>query len=324
MTVKLFKNLYNERWIPAIIIMFLMLFCLHCKEIPEQFSNFLLKDHISFNLLLSSRLLLNVSIVFIVVYIVFFYAILNSNKLLQYKNYTGLLYTTMLISVWRPGILSYSDIISLMLLLYFIHNLFKSEKDSQPIMRMFDSAFYISTATIIELSLFPYIILLFVCLLVFRQSDWRLWASTFIGLLLPHVFFGPVYYFIFDNVYYLNILSDFFLNLNISYLNYTNNYIFWIGISPFALLAVIRIATTISEKNIIERKKILILFWILFISIFSLFSEKSSVNTSVLLVVSVIGFMLENSVKFLKEKKFFVILTDVGILTIIAFNFFWK
>jgi hypothetical protein len=226
--------------------------------------------------------------------------------------------------LWQPLFPGFINVISAALFFTAVYKMLSSEDAQMPILKVFDAAFFLSIAGIINLYLLPFMLLPFVALVLFRQSAWNLWAAAFTGLLLPHLFLAVIMLAVFDNIYYFSMYSTFFSSLDFNLNNFTEYPLHWICFSPVIFLSVFKMLTSLGDKKIIVRKKISLLIWTTVFSFFLLFIVEAPLTLLLLLILFPSGFYIASSLRFLAEKKLFILLTDISLPAVVIFNLFFR
>jgi hypothetical protein len=326
MIVKLFRNLADFRWLIALLLLSLMFVPFRFQTEPLDLNTSLLQK---FSILKDTTnqtgLLTHITLYLIIILLAsWFHKILIFHRFIPARNFLGLFYSILLLAIWQPLFPGFIHSISAAFFFLAIYNMLSSENSQMPILRVFDAAFLISIAGILNLYLLPFMILPFVALTLFRQSTWNLWAAALTGLLLPHLFLAVIMLAVDDNIVYFSVFSTFFSSLKLSLNNFTEYPLHWICFSPVIFLTVFRMLSSLGDKKIIVRKKIVLFMWTTFLSVIMLFIHNVPITLFLILIFFPLGFYIASSLRFLAVKKLFILLTDLSLPALIIYNLFFR
>lgn len=324
MVIKLFKNLADYRWLFAFGLMVMMFvpfnFPIHSTfPAVSLLKNFEIPGDPSFFQTKPGSMAL---VLLFIIFASFFHQMLISNKLLTARNFTGLFYTVAIMALWYPVWPSLYDMLTAGFLFLGIFNMFASEDSKQPLLRAFDASFLISISCILNIYLLPFMLLPFFALFFFRQFTWRLWASSFTGLILPHLFLMSAYFLVFGKTCYALMVEEIFGNAVISADKFTGFPIYWAICTPIIGIAVFRTMSTLGDKKIIVRKKTVLMTWIILFSMILLLFKDVSISLLLMIVSFPSGFFMASSMRRLQEKRLMIFITDVAFLSIVFFHIF--
>ena len=181
------------------------------------------------------------------------------------------------------------------LMLFFLHFLFKVSEAKEPIPLAFNTSFILGIVALLYLPALLFILLLWIALMVFRVSQWRNYAVSLIGFLLPFVF-AFTWYFWNDQTpeAYSLFLSSMEFHLPDA-ANYSlSDFGIAIILLVFIIIAVMKTSNSLMEKNINIRHILRITMYNLaFAFVLVLFFSESSANS---LLISVPASLLLASV----------------------------
>jgi len=138
-----------------------------------------------------------------------------------------------------------------LLMLFFLHFLFKISDAKEPVSLSFNASFIIGITALFYLPALLFYLLLWFALLVFRISQWRNYAVSLIGLLIPFVF-TFTWYFWNDQMQEASLLILSLFDFRLP--DITNYSAGDLSISVilliFTLVAVSKLSKSLMEKNI--------------------------------------------------------------------------
>jgi hypothetical protein len=323
MAARVFKNLYDTRWFAAIALLVVLFVPFDTVVVPHHLQSTLLQ-HVGvqhwfdYNPGVIGRIGL---VLMTLLLCASFHILLSVNKIIPSKNFVGLLYTAILVAVWLPIFASFSDIFTGGFIVLGMYNLFHVEHAQNPILSIFNAAFCISLAVVLNLHALPFILLPFIALLLFRQALWNLWAAALAGLIIPQVLVSSVEFLLYDNISWLSMVFGFFADVELGVRHFVDFPIHWISMSPFLIIGLWGFLNRLGDKKIVIRKKSMLVFWMFSLAVILLFVNNAPLDILILFIALPSGFFIASSMKFLSERKLFIFLTDIGIITLIIFNF---
>jgi len=188
---------------------------------------------------------------------------------------------TLVYIIFSGAIVSYTAMSPMVmvnfLMLLILMPLFKVAESKEPILLTFNTSFILGIAALFYLPALLFILLLWIALMVFRVSQWRNYAVSLVGILLPFIF---VFTWYFWNDQTPEAYSLFLSSLEF-HLPDTTNYSFSdIGIAIilllFTLVAVTKTSNSLMEKNINIRHILRITMYYLAFVLALFFSESSA------------------------------------------------
>ncbi len=324
MLTKLFKNLADYRWLIAFGVMLLFFLPFDFTFYSTFPAGSLLKYyHIADDFFLFQNkaifLLLTLAII---IFASLFHQMLIANKLLPTRHYLSLFYTVLIIALWYPVIPTFYDLLTAGFLFLGINSIFASENSGQPLIRVFDATFLISISCVLNIYLFPFLLLPFLALFFFRQFSWQFWASALTGIIVPHFFLMSANFFFFEKIFY----ADFFYNVidhfQISLDKYTKFPFAWAITSPLFLISTFRIISSLGEKKIIVRKKTVLLLWVIFFALLLFLISDIPVSLLILIIAMPFGYFISFTLRRVQEKRLLIILTDLSVPAILLIHLF--
>lgn len=155
--------------------------------------------------------------------------------------------------------------IAILCLIYVLHCLLKAYNRKDPVDLAFTAGFFISFASLFYI---PSILLygfLLTGFFVYRSLNWREWVASFIGLITPMIFTAS-YYFLFDKMEEaVDSYRAFILPEPPSLAGVTPLFITVTGLMLlFIFVSVFRSVLHLAERTVEMRKKMIVLFWMLF------------------------------------------------------------
>ncbi len=324
MIVSLFRNLVDFKWLLAAFILFALFLPMNSainNGVSE--SALLLNDTTNAIFLFRNTFIAGlISAVFIILLAVIFNFTLISHKIVPGRNFLGLMYAIILMSLWLRVLPGIAELIPVLLIILAVMPVFSSEGSAQPQLRIFDASFIISIACLFSLTFLPFILVPFVALVLFRQVSWKLWVSALTGICIPQVFLITGLFVFSDNMFYFQKFSDFFNSMNFTVINFTSFPFHWYVFGPVLVFSLFRTINMLGEKKIIVRKKMILLIWLLLISVLLLFFSQVHFKSLILFISILSGFFISGSLQFLYEKRLFALLTDLSVPAIVFSHFF--
>jgi hypothetical protein len=323
--VRIFKNLSDTRWFTAIVILFLLFVPFNYTFTPHHISHtFLSIFSISSWFNYQPSPIINLSIIALVITTaIFFHHVLVIHKLTPARNFTGLLFTVILLVVWHPTLISFEDLFTLILLFLGLFRLLSFEESTNPLLQIFDSAFLICLSCIINIFLLPLILLPLITLVHFRNFHLRLWLAAFTGIILPVIFLNSFAYFLSGEITFFALVSDSLRLISIDITHLKTSPYHWIGTGLFIVPAIFRSLSQTREKKIAIRKKTILLIWFFLLTIVISLFDQAPVDIIIYLIAFSSGFFISSSLKFLYERKLFALLIDLGCIALIVYHSFF-
>ena len=170
------------------------------------------------------------------------------------------------------------------LMLLFLHFLFKISDAKEPIPLTFNTAFILGITALFYFPALLFILLLWIALMVFRVSQWRNYAVSLIGFLLPFVFaFTWCFWNDQTSEAYSLLLSSLEFHLP-NAANYSlSDFGIVIILLLFTLVAVLKTSNSLMEKNINIRHILRItMYYLAFAFVLVLLFSESSTNSLLL------------------------------------------
>lgn len=322
MIINLFKNLSDTRWFAAIAILLIMFIPFDYHFTNHDFSFTLLQDFkIESWFSIDPTLFLSIVIILFTIFsATLFFFMLMRNKLIPSRNYTGLFYSIILIIVWHPDIISYSNLITLAFLQFGLFKALSMEESANPQLAIFDSSFIISIACVLNVYLTPYILIPFLALLHFRVFHLRIWTSAFVGIFLPLLIINSLAYFIHGSFSLFTMLAEIFNSIKPGIAHIIQHPIHWAVAGLVMIPAIIRTLSLSSEKKIVIRKKTILLVWFFLFACTLLFLDQAPPDITIYLLAFPAGFFISSSFVFLSEKKLFSFIIDLVCIGLIVLN----
>jgi len=141
-------------------------------------------------------------------------------------------------------------------------------------------------------------------------------------MVIPHMFLISGLFVFSGNEDYFKKFAAFFSSLQFSAVHFTSYPYHWFILGPVMIITLFRTMTFLGEKKIIVRKKMILLVWFLVISMLLLFFRDAPFGNILLLISMIFGFFMTVSMRFLQEKRFFILLTDLSVPALILSRFF--
>lgn len=120
--------------------------------------------------------------------------IINENEVLRRQSYLPALFYVIFMSSNKSMFMLHPLIFSNFFLLLAFNRLLNSYRKEKAFSQFFDAGFLISIATLFY---FPYIVflpMLAAALVIFRPFNWREWVIATIGIFIPYILIGTLYF----------------------------------------------------------------------------------------------------------------------------------
>jgi hypothetical protein len=114
--------------------------------------------------------------------------IVNKHSLLRQTTWFPFFFMVILLSCRASLVGFYPALVSSLFLVLASHKLIASYKKERALSDVFDSGLYVGIATLFYLPSMVFLILLWIGLLIIRSINWREWACTIVGFLVPFLF----------------------------------------------------------------------------------------------------------------------------------------
>ncbi len=114
--------------------------------------------------------------------------IVNRHSLLRQTTWFPFFFMVILLSCRTSLVGFYPALVSSLFLVLAVNKLISAYMKERALSEVFDSGFFVGIATIFYIPSMVFLVLLWIGLLLLRTINWREWACTIIGFLLPFVF----------------------------------------------------------------------------------------------------------------------------------------
>jgi hypothetical protein len=203
-------------------------------------------------------------------------------------------------------------VITGVLLLIVIEKMFDSYKDVKLSYNYFESSLLISAGSLIYPGFLFFIMIVWVGLLVLRHFNWREWVFTFIGLVIPYLFYFCYYYiFRLETAYpFERLLVNFCFKADIFRYVGLPYYLLYSLLGFFIIISTYRLVITFYVQKVQNRNFFLILVWLQVISLVLLFFVPA-VSAEALFFIAIpssliLGYYFQNlKARWLGEVVFF-------------------
>jgi hypothetical protein len=149
-----------------------------------------------------------------------------------------------------------------------VERMFESYKEEGLSYKYFEAALLVSLSTMFYARAALFMIIVWIALSILRTTNWREWALTIVGFLIPYIFLVFILYFTDQNIlnYFGKIAMNFRINrgmefLNLYYIIFFLFILFLIGISSLQMIRIYQ------GMKIYARTYYKVLFWIFFFTL---------------------------------------------------------
>jgi hypothetical protein len=250
-----------------------------------------------------------------------FNRIVNNHGLLNKHGYLpALLYITGA-SLFLPFLVLSPVLMCNFLLILVMDKILKIGKAPHAIMLMFDIGMIIAIGSLIYFPFIAMMLLIWLCLLLYRSFNWREWLSGLVGFAMVY-FFLAVYYYWQDQLslfyrIWLPLTNKFPIVFQINY----NDYLVLVPVSIMMVLAMIQLRKNFFRSFISTRKAFQALFFMFLLAVISCYAKPGFRLYHFLLCVPpgavLLSYYFSNSTKRWFYESLFLIL----IITIQCFLF---
>lgn len=187
-------------------------------------------------------------------------------------------------------------------LLLALEKLFDSFRHEKLSYEVFTASFFISAATFFYPFAIFLILFVWIGLVVLRPFNWREWAFTIIGLIIPFFLLDSYYYLLVSNIHIVyNSFFDSFTVVN-EKIQYKNPIIFLsIYLAFLMVLSSQYLLNTFQGKKILQRKAFTLFFW-LFASTLAMYLIIPQTSAELVYFLAIpISYLLANYFVFIKS-----------------------
>jgi len=214
-------------------------------------------------------------------------AILSGNHLIGRQTFFPALILSLFAS-YAPAIQNLHPVLpAIVLLLWALHFLLKAYEKPEAIGEVFSAGLLTGLAVLFHFPIIAFILFLLISLMIYRISNWRLWAAVVTGFLTPLGYTVAIAYFIHGREPIRQFLNEVPPVPGLSFPDmHWSIALFW-GITGLTLLrALASVVWHANERVISFRKHHLVFFWFLATTLATfLLSGRSSVYHSTLLFI---------------------------------------
>jgi Family of unknown function (DUF6427) len=188
-------------------------------------------------------------------------------------------------------------------LLLAIEKVFESYRNNKLSYEYFVAAFYISIGYLFYPYLIFFIFFIWAALAVLKPFNWREWAFTIIGFLVPVFFTFSFYYLVYNDP--LRIYLDFKAAFSSNY-HFSDYHISGIAFFGFMVLLVLVASQfmirTYTGMKILPRKAFTVIFW-LFVNSIAVYLLVSQASVEMIFLVAIpLSYLFSNYFTFMKSR----------------------
>jgi hypothetical protein len=203
-------------------------------------------------------------------------------------------------------------------LLLAIEKVFESYRNNKLAYEYFVAAFYISIGSLFYPYVIFFVFFIWAALAVLKSFNWREWAFTIIGFLLPLFFTFSFYYLVHNDT--LRLYHDFKASFSSNF-HFTNHQMPVIAFFGFMALMVLVgsqfMIRTYAVMKILPRKAFTVIFWLFLNSIAVYLLVRSASVEMIFLVAIPLSYLFSNYFTFLKSTRWGNILLLIFLILII-------
>jgi hypothetical protein len=192
----------------------------------------------------------------ILVYIqaIIFVNIINKHNFFNRSTFVPALMYVLVCSMFAPFLLLSNALICNFILLWILDLLFSIYRTSYVLSSITDIGILIAIGTLIYSPFVVIVLLLYVCLVVFRVFDWREWVSGLVGFSIPYIIVFTYYFFIGDLVDKIQVLLSLEFHSPIEMYMQPIDYFATV---PFIVVIILALGqfSKVYSKNVIQVRK---------------------------------------------------------------------
>lgn len=193
-------------------------------------------------------------------------------------------------------------LISTFIILFIIETVLDSYRYESLFYGFFTAAFMLGVGCLIYPFFVYFIITLWAGIILLRKFNWREWAFTLIGFLVPFIFAVSFYYIFYDKPAYLFEQFSSFYARSYDFKGFSLQVMIFLGIVAFLLLLGSQfLMQAYSARKIITRRAYSLLFW-LFLNSIALFFLVDQASVELMYIAAIpVSFLLSNYWVFMKS-----------------------
>lgn len=228
-----------------------------------------------------------------------------------------------LLSSSLPEFLTLNPIIlSNVFILFLLKNIFRFPVSASAIPISFNSGLLIGIASLFYPPLLILLFFLWGAIFIHRLTDWRNFAASLIGIIMPYLFLFTWYLWagsVIGNAKHL--FEDYFFIRNIQLASFSINYLIMIILLLIIVVSALNTLGRLREKNINLRRNLMVtVLYLAFVLLLSWYYGK--IMETMLLIAVPAALLLANSTSQSKKLKLFNIVIYL-LLGLILFNFYY-
>ncbi|MDB2317570.1 DUF6427 family protein [Flavobacteriales bacterium] len=184
------------------------------------------------------------------------------------------LFYFLLISTSPNGIYLSPSLISMSFILAALNKILNTYLKKEAYNHVFESAFFLSIATLIHPPFFVFTLLVWIGMSIFSQVEWRHWAISFLGVICPwFLFYTTVTFFSAADLNAFNFFES-LLPINSTTKIDAGDFLTLFVFGVVSLLSIFELLISLRQKNIKARKSYVLFLWILILgAVYFYFSE---------------------------------------------------
>jgi len=238
--------------------------------------------------------------------------------LLPDRSYLPALFYVLIISGYLPLQRITPQLVAVFFLILAIIQVFKTYRNDSQWLRYFDGGLLISIASLFDINMVYYLLIIWIAFLILRPFRGREWLVSILGFIIPY-FFVAAYFYIFEgNLSYK--LQSFLLHLKsplpwpelpMAYWFFMFLLVLLIFISSYHMLMVFQ------TRKVKVRKYFQFFFWIFFVSLILFVFRRISLSEFVMIGAVPVSYLFSNYFTALRSKTFGEILITLLLLSIL-------
>ena len=264
-----------------------------------QFVLFLIVDN--FKHFIESSIIEKVSAVIIVLIFLSFYNFIVTKNRLTLDNSFAFLLLVLFVGITPNFNYDLLTIVESTLLLFFLRKMYSLKTNNQIYEKIFDSGFWLGILFILEPIVLLFALFIYAAILLFLKLTIRTILIPIIGFITPILLYS-VYCFYFDELFIITKLFSLNVEMDFSQfdaINFKISSFVIIGITMIAIL--VKTGKIVSVSNLFKRSWILLLFHLL-LTLFYVFSQPRTDNTSMLLIYIPASIIVANWIQSIQRK----------------------
>ena len=238
-------------------------------------------------------------------------------KIISINSSFPALFYFMLISTSPKAIYLSSSVVSISFILFALNKILSSYLKKDAYTTVFESAFFLSIATLIHPPFFIFIPLAWVGMSIFSQVEWRHWVISILGVLCPwFLLFTAITFLSIDDWSSFSLFENLFTQ-NSSTKIETGDFLTLFVFGILSVISMFELLVSLRQKNIKARKSYVLLLWVLIFGLIHFYLSEGAFHEKLLIFALPLSAIISNYFYY-NKKKWLNSLTFVLIASLLA------